>query len=114
MHHDGNHIMESLGVKLQEDYRSFMRTYGQKLAEDPVNQISWVQGLGNSFFVVGNTEAFRSTLQNFPKEGVIIGYAGTKHIKEINEEKKKLKVIVKIFGMGTEVELNFMQVEKTS
>lgn len=35
-------------------------------------------------------------------------------IKEINEEKKKLKVIVKIFGRGTEVELNFMQVEKTS
>jgi transcriptional antiterminator NusG len=35
-------------------------------------------------------------------------------VKEINEEKKKLKVIVKIFGRGTEVELNFMQVEKTS
>lgn len=33
-------------------------------------------------------------------------------IEEINEEKKKLKVIVKIFGRGTEVELNFMQVEK--
>lgn len=33
-------------------------------------------------------------------------------IKEVNEEKKKLKVIVKIFGRGTEVELNFMQVEK--
>ena len=34
-------------------------------------------------------------------------------IQEVNEEKKKLKVIVKIFGRGTEVELNFMQVEKT-
>jgi transcriptional antiterminator NusG len=33
-------------------------------------------------------------------------------IKEVNEEKKKLKIIVKIFGRGTEVELNFMQVEK--
>lgn len=33
-------------------------------------------------------------------------------IKEVNEEKKKLKVIVKIFGRGTEVELNFIQVEK--
>ena len=33
-------------------------------------------------------------------------------IKDVNEEKKKLKIIVKIFGRGTEVELNFMQVEK--
>lgn len=35
-------------------------------------------------------------------------------IQEVNEEKKKLTVIVKIFGRGTEVELNFMQVEKQS
>jgi transcriptional antiterminator NusG len=35
-------------------------------------------------------------------------------IKEVNEEKKKLKVIVKIFGRGTEVELNYMQVDKQS
>ena len=34
-------------------------------------------------------------------------------VQELNEENKKLKVIVKIFGRGTEVELNFMQVEKT-
>ena len=33
-------------------------------------------------------------------------------IQEVNEEKKKLKVIVKIFGRGTEVELSFIQVEK--
>ena len=33
-------------------------------------------------------------------------------IQEVNEEKKKLKVIVKIFGRGTEVELSFMEVEK--
>lgn len=33
-------------------------------------------------------------------------------VQDVNEEKKKLKVIVKIFGRGTEVELNFMQVEK--
>ena len=33
-------------------------------------------------------------------------------IKEVNEEKKKLKVIVKIFGRGTEVELSFGQIEK--
>ncbi|GAA5225223.1 transcription termination/antitermination protein NusG [Membranihabitans marinus] len=31
---------------------------------------------------------------------------------EVNEEKRKVKVVVKIFGRGTEVELNFVQVEK--
>ena len=45
-------------------------------------------------------------------DGPFKGFVGD--IKEVNEEKKKLKVIVKIFGRGTEVELNFMQVEKQS
>ncbi|MCB0761320.1 MAG: transcription termination/antitermination factor NusG [Flavobacteriales bacterium] len=35
-------------------------------------------------------------------------------IEEINEEKKKLKVMVKIFGRKTPLELGFMQVEKES
>jgi transcriptional antiterminator NusG len=45
-------------------------------------------------------------------DGPFNDFIGT--IQEVNEEKKKLKVIVKIFGRGTEVELNFMQVEKQS
>lgn len=35
-------------------------------------------------------------------------------IKEVNEDKKKLIIITKVFGRETEVELNFMQVEKQS
>jgi len=33
-------------------------------------------------------------------------------IEEVNNEKKKLKVMVKIFGRKIPVELSFMQVEK--
>jgi transcriptional antiterminator NusG len=45
-------------------------------------------------------------------DGPFNEFVGT--IQEINDEKKKLKVVVKIFGRGTEVELNFIQVEKQS
>ena len=43
-------------------------------------------------------------------DGHFHGFSGT--IEEVNEEKKKLKVMVKIFGRKTPLELNFIQVEK--
>ena len=53
-------------------------------------------------FIVGETVKIN--------EGAFADFVG--EIQEINNEKKKLKVVVKIFGRGTEVELSFMQVEK--
>ena len=45
-------------------------------------------------------------------DGPFNDFLGT--IEEIFDEKKKLKVIVKIFGRRTPVEVNFTQVEKVS
>ncbi len=43
-------------------------------------------------------------------EGPFSGFSGV--IEEVNSEKHKLKVMVKIFGRKTPLELNFTQVEK--
>jgi len=43
-------------------------------------------------------------------DGPFNNFSGT--IEEINEDKKKLKVMVKIFGRKNLIELNYMQVEK--
>jgi len=56
----------------------------------------------NNPFVVGETVKV--------VDGPFNGFNGT--IEEINEEKKKLQVMVKIFGRKTPLELSFMQVVK--
>jgi transcription termination/antitermination protein NusG len=63
------------------------------------------QGSGETLaepFIIGETVKIN--------DGPFADFVG--EIQEVNEEKKKLKVVVKIFGRGTEVELSFLQVDK--
>lgn len=71
--------------------------------------------------ILGNAEetAIENVALNIPysvdetvkvTEGPFSGFSGV--IEEVNAEKRKLKVMVKIFGRKTPLELGFMQVEK--
>ncbi len=67
---------------------------------------------------VGDVEEFEETLDSpyivgeevKVMDGPFCGFTGM--IEEVFEERKKLNVMVKIFGRNTPVELNYMQVEK--
>jgi len=76
------------------------------------SEVSRILGKVDEMTAQGET----MTVAYFIGEGVKVmdgpfnGFSGV--IEEINEEKKKLKVMVKIFGRRTPLELNYMQVEK--
>jgi transcriptional antiterminator NusG len=67
-----------------------------------VDELSGKEEELNIPFIVGETVKVT--------DGPFNSFTGV--IEEINEEKKKLKVMVKIFGRKTPLELSFMQVEK--
>jgi transcriptional antiterminator NusG len=67
-----------------------------------VDELADSQEIMNIPFVVGETVKV--------VDGPFNTFSGV--IEEVNEEKKKLKVMVKIFGRKTPLELSYMQVEK--
>tara|TARA_B100001093_G_scaffold504183_1_gene559618 strand:+ start:714 stop:1265 length:552 start_codon:yes stop_codon:yes gene_type:complete len=69
-----------------------------------VDELTEAQEMMSVPFVVGETIKV--------VDGPFNGFNGS--IETINEDKRKLLVMVKIFGRKTPLELNFMQVEKES
>ena len=67
-----------------------------------VDELSEVEEKINIPFIIGETVKVI--------DGPFNGFNGT--IEKINEEKRKLEVMVKIFGRKTPLELSYMQVEK--
>ncbi|MFT6815204.1 MAG: transcriptional antiterminator NusG [Sphingobacteriales bacterium] len=67
-----------------------------------VDEMSESDDVANEPFIIGENIKVM--------DGPFNGFTGT--IEEVNEDKKKLKVMVKIFGRRTPLELNYMQVEK--
>ncbi len=69
-----------------------------------VDELSETEEKINIPFIVGETVKVI--------DGPFNGFNGT--IEKVNEEKRKLEVMVKIFGRKTPLELSYMQVEKES
>ncbi|MEO8149437.1 MAG: transcription termination/antitermination protein NusG [Bacteroidia bacterium] len=67
-----------------------------------VDELADTEEMLNIPFVVGETVKVI--------DGPFNSFSGT--IEEVHEEKRKLKVMVKIFGRKTPLELSYMQVEK--
>ena len=115
-------LVEAVGAKLNGDVAKHIADIPNvihflgKETPTPMPQADANRMLGK---VDESSEAGETMAEPFLKgetvkiiDGAFADFIGD--VQEVNDEKKKVKVIVKIFGRGTEVELNFMQVEKIS
>lgn len=89
---------------------------GEVKGGDPVplrlSEVNRMLGKVDELAVNVDTQSIPFKLNETVKviDGPFNGFNGT--IEKINEEKRKLEVMVKIFGRKTPLELSFMQVEK--
>ena len=89
---------------------------GETKGGDPVplrsNEVSRMLGKVDELSMEGENIAIPFTIGENIKviDGPFNGFNGT--IEKVNEEKRKLEVMVKIFGRKTPLELSYMQVEK--
>jgi transcription termination/antitermination protein NusG len=122
-YYPGYVMIEIASGKLNDDLRDIIKNTSNVIhflgKEDPIalrksevnkmlgkmDEMAEVGGISMSEpFIVGETIKII--------EGAFNDFNGV--IEEVNDEKKKLKVTVKIFGRSTPVELTYMQVEKIS
>jgi transcriptional antiterminator NusG len=89
---------------------------GEVKGGDPVplrmSEVNRMLGKVDELAVKTDTQNIPFTVGETVKvvDGPFNGFNGT--VEKINEEKRKLEVMVKIFGRKTPLELSFMQVEK--
>ncbi len=77
-----------------------------------ISEVNRMLGKVDELAVTADNQAIPYKIDETIKviDGPFNGFNGT--IEKINEEKRKLEVMVKIFGRRTPLELSFMQVEK--
>ena len=89
---------------------------GETKGGDPIplrsNEVSRMLGKVDELSMEGENIAIPFTVGESIKviDGPFNGFNG--NIEKVNEEKRKLEVMVKIFGRKTPLELSYMQVEK--
>jgi len=96
-----NNVIGFLGTEKNEEPTPLRQSEVNRILGKVDELADSDEELGTPFFVGESVKVIDGPFNSF--NGVI---------EEVNDEKKKLKVMVKIFGRKTPLELSFMQVEK--